>query len=228
MFSENGARRPKSIAPNKLLFAYSRGYFPMARYASDRSVEWILPERRGIIPLDRFFITRRLARTVRQDRFRVTVDTAFSDVMRLCAAPALDRPNTWISGMIHESYVRLFEEGHAHSVECWSGEDLVGGLYGVRLGAAFFGESMFSRARDASKVATVHLVARLKRGRFTLLDTQFWTEHLSQFGALEIDAENYAKLLKAAIDRPANFYELGPAGAATSGLEVLQATTQTS
>lgn len=230
MLRGRGPRRPKIIPSAVLLDAYARGCFPMARTAADQGIDWILPEYRGVIPLEAFHVSRRLARTVRKDPFRVTIDTAFPEVMRLCAAPDpdRDRANTWISGVIRASYEQLFQEGNAHSVECWDGAVLAGGLYGVRLGAAFFGESMFSRARDASKIALVHLVARLKRGRFALLDTQFLTRHLSQFGAIEIDQDAYATRLKEALTREANFYELGPAGAATSGFEVLQETTQTS
>lgn len=204
------------------------GIFPMARAADDPNVEWIDPPERGVIPIDRPQIPARLARTVRTTSLRVLADTNFREVMLACAEPAAGRPSTWINEPILDGYCKLFETGHAHSIEVWDGETLVGGLYGVHLGSAFFGESMFSRVRDASKIALVHLIARLRRGGFQLLDAQFVTKHLRQFGAHEVERETYLKQLEAAISRTANFYELGPAGAAVSGLAVLQDTTQTS
>ena len=200
----------------------------MARSADAASVEWIDPDWRGVIPLDTPHIPGRLARTVRATSLSVVVDTAFERVMRECAAPAPGRPSTWINQSILDAYARLHAIGHAHSIEVWHGEDLVGGLYGVSIGAAFFGESMFSRVRDASKIALVHLIARLRKGGFRLLDAQFVTPHLLQFGTEEIPRAEYLDRLRQALARPADFYELGPAGAAVSGLAVLQETTHTS
>ncbi len=194
------------ITSDLLLRAYAEGIFPMAERRDAPSLYWVSPEARGVIPLDAFHVPHRLARTVRSARFMVTTDTAFEDVMRACAAPAEgDRKQSWINEEIVRLYTELFAIGHAHSVECWRDGALVGGLYGVSLGAAFFGESMFSRERDASKVALVHLVSRLRQGGFTLLDTQFLTDHLSQFGAVEIPRDGYLKLLHAAIGKDAEF-----------------------
>jgi len=170
------------FGPQELLGCYARGVFPMADAREDDRIFLIDPERRGVIPLDRFHISRRLARTVRSDPFEIRIDTAFSEVVEACAT-AEGRAETWINRPIERMYADLFALGHAHSVECWRDDELVGGLYGVSLRGAFFGESMFSRARDASKVALVHLVARLKMTGFVLLDAQFMTEHLAQFGA---------------------------------------------
>lgn len=164
---------------------------------------WVSPEKRGIIPLGEFHIPRRLARTVRSGHFDVTTDHAFGAVIRGCAAPAPGRDETWINDEILHLYTALHAGGHAHSVECWQSGELVGGLYGVSLGAAFFGESMFSRTRDASKVALVHLVEMLRQGGFILLDTQFLTAHLATFGAREIPREDYLVLLHRAIAREA-------------------------
>ncbi|MEO8668924.1 MAG: leucyl/phenylalanyl-tRNA--protein transferase [Bauldia sp.] len=213
------------ITPQVLLKAYACGIFPMAESADDPGLYWIEPEARGIIPLGRFHVPRRLARTVAGDVFEVHVDRDFEGVISGCAAAAPDRAKTWINARIRRLYGDLFELGHCHTVECWQDGKLVGGLYGVRLGAAFFGESMFSRARDASKVALVHLVARLKRGGFRLLDTQFTTEHLKQFGAVDVDRRQYQHLLEKAIEADADFYCL--AGGAT-GEDVLQSVSQTS
>jgi leucyl/phenylalanyl-tRNA--protein transferase len=191
------------LTPEILLRAYAEGLFPMAERRADPTLYWVSPEKRGIIPLDKFHVPHRLARTVRSGRFAVTVDRAFSDVMLACAAPAPGREETWINGEILRLYAALHAGGHAHSIECWQGGDLAGGLYGVRLGAAFFGESMFSRERDASKVALVHLVEGLRRGGFLLLDTQFITAHLARFGAIEIPREQYLMKLAAALNREA-------------------------
>src|SRR5258708_1171314 len=169
-----------------LLSCYARGVFPMADARDDERVFLIDPERRGVLPLKGFHVSRRLARTVRADTFEVKSDPAFRDVVQRCAEARADRPETWINHPIETLYVRLFELGYAHSVECWRGGELVGGLYGVALQGAFFGESMFSRARDASKVALTHLVARLIEGGFRLLDAQFMTEHLTQVAAMAI------------------------------------------
>lgn len=198
------------ITPELLLRAYAEGVFPMAERRSDPEIFWVSPDHRGIIPLGRFHVSSRLARTVRSDRMVVTADLAFIDVIRACREPSPGRKESWINDEIVRLYSALHASGHAHSIECWRDSRLVGGLYGVRLGGAFFGESMFSRQRDASKVALVHLVARLIRGGFELLDTQFLTDHLAQFGAVEIPRENYLALLKRAIAIPA--YWPAPSG----------------
>ena len=209
------------ITPEVLLRAYACGIFPMAESADDPSLFWVEPEMRGVIPLDTFHIASRLARTVRSDAFTVTVDRAFKAVIAGCAAPQEGRKDTWINQRIRDLYVALHGLGHAHSVEVWTGDDLVGGLYGVSLGRAFFGESMFHRARDASKVALVHLVARLIAGGFELLDTQYVTEHLRSFGATEIPRRRYTTLLDRALKGEADFYTL-PADAPLSGVRALE------
>jgi leucyl/phenylalanyl-tRNA--protein transferase len=191
------------LTPEILLRAYAQGLFPMAERRDDPTLYWVSPERRGVIPLDHFHVPRRLARTVRSNRFRVSSDEAFGPVMDGCATPAPGRDQTWINDEIFRLYLALHAGGHAHSVECWQDGRLVGGLYGVVLGAAFFGESMFSRERDASKVALVHLVEGLRRGGFVLLDTQFLTRHLAGFGAYEIPRSDYLVLLHQAIARTA-------------------------
>ena len=210
------------ITPEVLLKAYACGIFPMAESADDPALYWIEPEKRGIIPLDRFYISSRLARTVRSDRFTVTVDRDFDGVMDGCAAPQSDRPRTWINDRIRLLYRKLHERRHCHSLEVYEGEELVGGLYGVSLGRAFFGESMFHRARDASKVALVHLVARLRAGGFRLLDTQFVTDHLASFGAVEVPRRQYHKLLEAALAGEGDFGALGVKRPVT-GLQALAA-----
>ena len=194
------------ITPEILLKAYAAGIFPMAEDQDDPTLFWVEPRERGIIPLDGFRIGRRLARTVRADAFDVRVDHDFDAVIAGCAAPRRDRDRTWISERIRRLYGELFDLGQCHTVETYRAGRLVGGLYGVRLGAAFFGESTFHRERDASKVALVHLVARLKRGGFRLLDTQFVTQHLAQFGAVEVPRREYKRLLAAALDEPAEWY----------------------
>jgi leucyl/phenylalanyl-tRNA--protein transferase len=204
------------LTPEILLRAYAEGIFPMAERRTDAGLFWVSPESRGIIPLERFHVAHRLARTVRSNRFQVKIDTAFGAVVRACAAPAPDRKESWINAQILSLYTQLHHIGHAHSVECWREGELVGGLYGVRLGAAFFGESMFSRERDASKVALVHLVARLKQGGFALLDAQFLTEHLARFGAIEIAHADYLMRLQTAIAAPADFYCPEPSGSVGS------------
>ena len=193
------------LSPEVLLRAYAAGIFPMSEGADDPEVFWVDPHMRGIIPLERFHVPRRLRRTMRKRPFDIRVDTAFAAVIEGCATPGPGRKSTWISAKIKEAYVRLHERGFAHSVECWRDGELVGGLYGVSLGAAFFGESMFSFARDASKVALVHLVARLKAGGYRLLDTQFVTEHLMRFGAVEIPRYEYHLLLDRAVKARADF-----------------------
>jgi leucyl/phenylalanyl-tRNA--protein transferase len=187
------------ITPEVLLKAYACGIFPMAESADDPSLYWIEPEQRGIIPLHGFHVPQRLARTIRSGRFEIHVDRDFDAVIEGCAAPAAGRNRTWINDRIRALYSKLFENGHCHTVETYEDGVLVGGLYGVRLGCVFFGESMFHTARDASKVALVHLVARLIAGGFTLLDTQFVTDHLQTFGAIEIARGRYHKMLEAAL-----------------------------
>lgn len=197
-----------AITPDVLLKAYACGIFPMAESADDPTLFWVEPEWRGVIPLDGFHVPKRLARTVRQDAFEIRVDTDFDGVIAGCAEPASDRPKTWINGRIRRLYGDLFRRGHCHTVEAWIDDELVGGLYGVSLGAAFFGESMFSRVTDASKVALVHLVARLRAGGYRLLDTQFVTEHLLRFGAMEIPREIYSRRLDSAVAGKADFFAL--------------------
>jgi leucyl/phenylalanyl-tRNA--protein transferase len=191
------------LTPEILLRAYAEGLFPMAERRGDPTLYWISPDKRGIIPLEGFHLPRRLARTVRSNVFQVTSDRCFRQVMEACAAPAPGRTESWINDEILRLYTALYASGHAHSIECWRDGELAGGLYGVRLGAAFFGESMFSRQRDASKVALVHLVEGLKRGGFVLLDTQFITAHLARFGAIEIPRERYLLKLHDALNREA-------------------------
>ncbi len=182
-----------------LLACYANGVFPMAETRDDPRVFLIRPEQRGLIPLDQFHVPTRLRRTVRRETFEVRINTAFAQVLEACATSMPGREDTWINAPIHELYLQLFARHHAHSVECWQDGQLVGGVYGVTLGGAFFGESMFSRARDASKVALVHLVARLRRAGWSLLDTQFLTDHLSQFGARETPQAAYLDLLRPAL-----------------------------
>ena len=188
-----------ALDPNLVLGAYAVGVFPMADARDAPSVYWVEPRRRAILPLDGFHCGRSLRRTLVADRFRVTTDQAFAAVIGLCAQRADDRPDTWINGPIEQVFLALHAAGFAHSVECWDGDRLVGGLYGLALGRAFFGESMVSRATDASKVALAHLVARLKVGGFTLLDCQFQTAHLASLGVVEIDRTDYLAALSAAL-----------------------------
>jgi leucyl/phenylalanyl-tRNA--protein transferase len=193
------------ITPELLLQAYRIGVFPMGERRDDPKLYWLDPRLRAILPLDAFHLPQRLRRTVRQGRFEVTADATFADVVRACAEPRPGHPESWINGPIVDLYTELHRRGHAHSVECRVEGRLVGGLYGVSVGAAFFGESMFSRERDASKVALVHLVARLIKGGFGLLDCQFMTEHLRGFGAIEVPREQFRALLGEAINRTATF-----------------------
>ena len=205
--------RPEPLTPELLLQAYARGYFPMSDSADDPGYFWVYPQRRGVIPLTGFHMPRKLARVVRSERFRVTVDQDFAAAIAACAEPGEhpQRRNTWINATIRDAYIQLHRLGFAHSVECRDEAGaLVGGLYGVRLGAAFFGESMFSRATDASKVALVHLVGRLIAGGFCLLDSQVITPHLMQFGAVEIPRQEYLDMLFDALPRSADFYGLSP------------------
>ena len=197
------------ITPEVLLKAYACGIFPMAESAEDPALYWIEPERRGIIPLDRFHVSSRLARTVRSSPFTVVVDRDFDGVLDGCSEPMPGRTRTWINARIRNLYRKLYERGDCHTVEVYDGDKLIGGLYGVSLGRAFFGESMFHRTRDASKVALVHLVARLRAGHYRLLDTQFVTEHLRTFGAVEVSRPAYHKLLDAALVGEGNFGALG-------------------
>ena len=185
-----------AIDPELLLRAYSIGVFPMSDGRQASEVYWVEPRRRAILPPDQFHLSRSLRKTLRSGRFTVTRDTAFAEVIRRCAA----RDETWINGGIEQSYIDLHARGHAHSVEVWEGGKLVGGLYGVRLGSAFFGESMFSSATDASKVALAWLVARLKLGGFRLLDCQFMTGHLRSLGAVEVTQQSYLSMLSAGLE----------------------------
>jgi leucyl/phenylalanyl-tRNA--protein transferase len=199
------SRRIMEVTPELVLRAYRAGLFPMAETRRGNRLYWLDPERRGVLPLDRFHLPRRLLRTVRSGPYTVTYDQEFPAVIAACASSAPGREDTWINPDIERLFGALHQMGHAHSVECrWEGA-LVGGLYGVSLGGAFFGESMFSRARDASKVALVHLVARLRAGGYQLLDTQFTTSHLEQFGTEEVPRDDYKRLLAAAVDAPADW-----------------------
>jgi leucyl/phenylalanyl-tRNA---protein transferase len=197
------SRRSVEVTTDLVLRAYRHGLFPMAEGRSGDRLFWLDPIKRGVLPLDRFHLSRRLLRTVLGDAFTVTADRNFAGTIAGCATPVPDRADTWINPQIERLFTELFRMGHAHSVETWEEGTLVGGLYGVTLGGAFFGESMFSFARDASKVALVHLVARLRLGGFRLLDTQFVTAHLAQFGAAEIPREIYKQQLAGAVDHPA-------------------------
>ncbi|EIM29463.1 leucyl/phenylalanyl-tRNA--protein transferase [Microvirga lotononidis] len=208
------------ITPDILLKAYAAGIFPMAEDADDPSLFWVEPRERGIIPLDSFHISKRLARTVRSDQFEIRIDRDFDGVIAGCAAPGVDREKTWISRRIRELYGELFDAGYCHTVEVYRDDRLVGGLYGVRLNGAFFGESMFHTERDASKIALVHLVARLRRGGFSLLDTQFVTSHLAQFGAIEVPRRSYKQMLRNAMEHGAD-WDCWPPGTIVSGEEAL-------
>ncbi len=209
------------LTPEIVLRAYAEGLFPMAESREDPSLFWVSPDARGVFPLESFKVARRLARTVRSDKFTVTVDTAFREVMEACAEPAEGREETWINAEILSLYGALFTGGYAHSVETRLDGQLVGGLYGVHLGGAFFGESMFSRATDASKVALVHLVARLKAGGFTLLDAQFLTPHLASLGAIEIPRVRYLAQLNTALGAPATWPSYCPASSGKAGMASL-------
>lgn len=212
------------LTPELVLRAYTVGLFPMSERADDPEVFWVDPERRGIMPLDTFHVPRSLRKVIRREPFEVRVDHDFAAVMRGCAAPRAKPGETWINDQILDVYCALNAQGFAHSVECWRDGALVGGLYGVAIHGAFFGESMFSRATDASKVALVHLVARLRRGGFVLLDAQFVTPLLARFGAIEVSRSAYRRQLAEALGTDATFYGALDAG----GLAVLQSMTQTS
>jgi leucyl/phenylalanyl-tRNA--protein transferase len=219
------AFRISKFNADQLIECYQQGLFPMGEARDDERIYIVEPDLRGVIPLDGFHLSRRLARTVRSGLYEARIDTAFAEVMRQCAKPRPGREDTWINSTIRNLYGELHARGQAHSVECWWQDQLVGGLYGVSLGGAFFGESMFSVARDASKVALAHLVARLKTGGYRLLDAQFATDHLEQFGAIEISQDDYLARLDAALAVEADFYRLPPeAGPAL----VLQAISQAS
>jgi leucyl/phenylalanyl-tRNA--protein transferase len=204
------ARRGPEITAEVLLRAYAVGIFPMAESADDTGLHWIEPELRGVLPIETFHVPKRLARTVKSDKFEVRIDSDFDAVISACAAPAKGRRKTWINARIRRLYGDLHLAGHCHSVETWFDGELVGGLYGLKLGAAFFGESMFSRATDASKVALVHLVARLRAGGYRLLDTQFITDHLTQFGAIEIPRATYQIALESALQEPGGTFSIWP------------------
>jgi len=206
------------FSTTELLNCYRRGVFPMADSADDPNLFLIDPDERGVLPLYGFHIPKRLARRVKQEPYRITVDTAFTRVMEACAETGEPgRTNTWINSTILNLYAALHREGHAHSVECWDDDTLVGGLYGVSLGGAFFGESMFSRASDASKIALVHLVARLLEGGYVLLDAQFHNPHLEQFGLEEITRTEFKKRLDVALQAEGDFYSVGSAGEGSTG-----------
>ena len=216
------------LTPDILLAAYAGGVFPMAESADDPELFWVDPHRRGILPLDGFHVPHRLRRVVRQGSFEIRVDSAFEDVIRGCAEATEKRPNTWINEEIVRLYAALFARAAAHSVESWNDGILVGGLYGVSVGAAFFGESMFSRITDASKVALVHLVARLRLGGYRLLDTQFLTPHLARFGGTEISRARYHRLLADALAYRASFPVALPDAARGDPLAALHSSKLTS
>ncbi|MGO8023043.1 leucyl/phenylalanyl-tRNA--protein transferase [Rhizobium leguminosarum] len=195
-------RKSPGITPDILLRAYSIGLFPMAESADDPEIFWVEPELRGVLPFDHFHVSKSLAKTVRKKPFEIRFDHAFDEVIAACAEETSGRPSTWINRTIRSLYSTLFDMGHAHTVEAWEGDELVGGLYGVSLGSAFFGESMFSRRTDASKICLVHLVDRLRERGFTLLDTQFTTEHLKTFGAIDVPKADYAAMLATAMESP--------------------------
>ena len=194
-----------AITPQILLRAYAAGVFPMAESADDPALYWIEPDERGVLPLNNFHVSRSLRKSVRQKKYEIRIDTAFGDVIRACAEKRPGRKDTWINSRIISLYTQLHKINCAHSVEAWKDDRLVGGLYGVKIGAAFFGESMFSRETDASKVCLVHLVARLRFGGFTLLDAQFVNNHLTQFGAVAVKKVEYHKLLEPALAGEADF-----------------------
>ncbi len=208
-----------ALTPALLLRAYAIGIFPMAESARDAELFWVDPERRGVLPLDRFHLPRRLRRILSSERYETRCDTDFASVIRGCAEPTAERPKTWINDEIVQLYTALHRLGFAHSVETWHEGELVGGLYGVALGGAFFGESMFSRMTDASKVALAQLVVRLRRGGFLLLDTQFVTPHLAQFGAIEISRAAYRHSLERALAATAHF-PAEPLGGAAVALDL--------
>ncbi len=217
------SRRSLQVSPELMLRAYRAGLFPMAETRRGERLYWLDPEFRGVLPLGRFHLPRRLARTVLKGPFRVTADRNFPAVIGACARRRPGREDTWINAEVESLFNELARRGHAHSVECWEEGELVGGLYGVALGGAFFGESMFSVRPDASKVALVHLVARLRLGGFRLLDTQFVTSHLAQFGAIEIPREAYRAELVVAVEVPAYWLAAPEAGRLAAEIRALAA-----
>lgn len=210
------------ITPQVLLKAYACGLFPMAESAEDAGLFWLEPEQRGILPLDKFHVPRRLRKTVRSDRFEIKVSTDFQAVIDGCAEQTIDRQKTWINKEIRRLYGELFDMGHCHTIEAWHDDTLVGGLYGVSLNGAFFGESMFTRSTDASKVCLAHLVARLIVGGYSLLDTQFVTNHLTKFGTIEVTQNHYNQLLAEALKAETDFYALSPNACGTEILTILE------
>lgn len=208
--SSHPHRPPETLDPDILIKAYGMGIFPMADSRDASEIYWVEPNKRAIMPLDSFRLSHSLAKTLRQNRFETTVNAAFGAVVAACAQATETRPSTWINTQIEQAVRTLHQRGQAHSIETWQNGQLVGGLYGISLGRAFFGESMFSRATDASKVALAHLVARLKAGGFELLDCQFQTDHLASLGAIEISKARYSALLSAAVSTA------GVSGAAAS------------
>ena len=214
-----------TITPEILLEAYAAGIFPMAKSEDDPELFWVFPDHRGILPLNRFHVPKRLMRTIRAERFTIKIDTSFEQVIKACAAQRTDRPTTWINQPILDLYTQLYKMGHCHSIEAWYDGELAGGLYGISLGSAFFGESMFTYKTDASKITLVYLVARLIHGNFNLLDTQFVTDHLKRFGTIEIVREDYLFRLAQALETQGDFYSLAVDAGAD---EVLQLISQTS
>ena len=215
------SRRTIEVTPELMLRAYRVGLFPMAETRRGQRLYWLDPEQRGILPLDGFHLPKRLLRTVLSGPYEVTSNRAFAQVIAGCAASAPGREDTWINIDIERLFFELHRQGHAHSVETWHEGELVGGLYGVSLGGVFFGESMFSKARDASKVALVHLVARMRLGGYALLDTQFVTSHLAQFGAIEVPRDNYKALLATAVQVAANWMAAPEPAALQSEIKTL-------
>ncbi len=197
------------LTPELLLCAYANGIFPMADDRDDPVIQWIDPHHRGIIPLDRYHVPKSLKKVIRQQRFDIRANTAFEAVIKSCAECRPDRPRTWLNDELIELYCTLHDKQYAHSVECWMDDRLVGGVYGLSLGGAFFGESMFSRARDASKVALINLIERLRDGGYCLLDTQFVTDHLKRFGATQIPRDAYIRRLREALLIEARFHSDG-------------------
>lgn len=193
------------LTPELIIRAYQAGIFPMAEDANSDDLFWVSPQRRGIIPLEAFHVSRSLRKRLRTHPWSIRVDTDFAGVIKGCATAGSERDSTWINPAIRRLYGQLFERGVCHTVEIWDGEDLVGGLYGLSIGGAFFGESMFHRATDASKVALAHLVERLRAGNYRLLDTQFMTDHLRTFGGIEISREQYELRLAEALRHPGDF-----------------------
>jgi leucyl/phenylalanyl-tRNA---protein transferase len=198
--------RTQEIDPDLLLQAYAMGIFPMSNDAGDSNIFWVQPKRRGVIPLDGFHVPQSLAKTLRKGKFEIRINHDFDGVIEGCAEARQGREETWINTPIRNACRQLFQRGHCHTVEAYASGALAGGLYGISLGSAFFGESMFSRAADASKAALVHLVSRLSERGFTLLDTQFLTPHLARFGAVELSRAKYEKLLAKALEKEADFF----------------------